>query len=107
MVAKTVALVQYVKLLQDKTTEHFAKHYPSLDVPEYQVASGKKFHKIVRVEKDGHQSVHSFVDQADNLYKAASWAAPAKGIRYNLNTDMPKLREVIDPFGSYLYKRGV
>lgn len=104
MVAKTVALVQYVKLLQDITAEYYAKHLPTLQVPTYVVASGKKFHKVVCVN-DGSRHVHSFVDQADNLFKAASWAAPAKGVRYNLNTDMPKLRQVIDPHGGYLYKR--
>lgn len=104
MVVETVALGLYMELLQTKTNEHFAKHYPMLTPPQYVVESGRKFHKIVQVD-DGRRSVHSFVDQADNLYKAAGWAAPAKGIRYNLNTDLPKLREVIDPFGSYLYKR--
>ena len=105
MITKTVALVLYVKLLQDKTDEYFAKHYPRAQstAPEYAVASGRKFHKIVKIDTGG-RTAHSFVDQANNLYKAAGWAAPAKGIRYNLNTDMPKLREVIDPHGSYLYR---
>ena len=104
MLDKTSVLVNYVKLLQDKTNEHYAD-MPLLTPPTYVVKSGSKYHKIVCVNKDGRQHVHSFVDAADNLYKAASWASPAKGVRYNLNTDMPKLRAVIDPHGSYLYAR--
>ncbi len=105
MIDKTTALVSYVKLLQDKTNDYYAQRLPNLTAPTYAVKSGSKFHKIVCVEKDGRQHVHSFVDASDNLYKAASWATPAKGVRYNLNTDMPKLRAVIDPHGSYLYAR--
>jgi hypothetical protein len=40
-----------------------------------------------------------------DLLKAASWNAPAKGVRFNLLTDMKKLEQIADYAGSYLYKR--
>lgn len=96
---------EYLNILQTNTQAHFSKHYPSLPVPQYEVRMGRKYHKVVKV--DTQNIVHSFVDDAGNVYKAASWAAPAKGVRYNLDKDMDTLQNVVDPFGSYLYLRGV
>lgn len=81
---------------------------------EVKVHAGRKFHKIVvvRYDKDPARTViqshvHSFVDRATgDLYKAASWHQPAKGVRYNLIKDMPRLAKEIDFAGGYLYKRG-
>lgn len=70
------------------------------------IESGRKYHKIVM--KDGPScSVHAFVDKkSGDVYKAASWKAPAKGVRYNLvskdNYEMLKAR--CDWSGGYLYK---
>jgi hypothetical protein len=42
-----------------------------------------------------------------DVLKAAGWAAPAKGARFNLVTGMNELLAVVDPYGSYLYKMGM
>jgi hypothetical protein len=70
---------------------------------------GKKYAKIIHVTYHGKQrSAHAFVDlQTGDVYKSASWQAPAKGIRYNLLDD--KSREEMyrraDWAGGYLYLR--
>jgi hypothetical protein len=60
--------------------------------------------KIVR--RGTHEnSVHAFVDRATgNVYKPASWAQPAKGARFNLNSHMDWLRKYADWSGGYLYR---
>lgn len=94
---------EFVTLLQTKTNEYYAKQYPTLTAPSYQVEKGRKFHKVVQVDAtQGQRSVHCFVDDAGNVYKAASWKAPAKGVRYTLN-EMDKIAEKFDPHGGYLY----
>ena len=67
----------------------------------------RKYWRIVM--GDGpHRSVHAFVDPSTgDVYKAAGWKAPAKGVRYNLLDDesFARMLDGIDPFGSYLYVR--
>lgn len=62
---------------------------------------GVKYTRIVR-GGSGQRSVYCFVDGEGNIYKAAGWKAPAKGVRGTLATvDMSK----VDPYGSWLYIR--
>lgn len=84
------------------------------DAPSYKfvIESGRKYHKIIMViPNDGRpdsRSVHAFVDmKTGELYKAASFKAPAKGVRFNLLviTDREWLLEHADWAGGYLYKR--
>jgi len=84
-------------------TEHFGY--------KFLIEPGRKYFKIIQygtydgeIRHDG-RSVHAFVNKTTgDLYKAASWAQPAKGARYNLFTDMEKLRAQADVYGSYLYR---
>lgn len=106
------ALAEFVELLQKNTNEYFAKHYPRLVAPTFTANMGKKYFRIVtdtgRYDYRGaiQRSVHCFVDLQGNVYKAAGWAAPAKGVRYNLFNadDMLNLRTVAAHHSSYLYK---
>ena len=59
----------------------------------FKIKTGKKFYKIVQMEFDTFQnrneyregSVHAFVDKkTGQVYKPASWYAPAKHVRYDL-----------------------
>jgi hypothetical protein len=77
------------------------------DCYEFVIETGRKYHKIVMVTDDGNRSVHAFVDKkTGELYKAASFKSPAKGVRFNLN--IIKEREFVlrecDWAGGYLYK---
>lgn len=71
---------------------------------------GRKFTKIVKQEyhndSRNHQSVHAFIDHSTgDIYKAASWKAPAKIVRYNIVTDFERVIQNCDIYGSYLYIR--
>ena len=84
----------------------------------FTVKTGKKYYKIVQMEFDTFQdrneyragSVHAFVDkQTGQVYKPASWQAPAKHVRYDLR--IIKEREFlhnpknVDWAGGHLYMR--
>ena len=85
---------------------------------KFKVKTGKKYYKIVQMEFDTFQdrneyragSVHAFVDkQTGQVYKPASWQAPAKHVRYDLR--LIKDREFlhnpknVDWAGGHLYMR--
>ena len=84
----------------------------------FKIKTGKKFYKIVQMNFDTFQnrneyregSVHAFVDKkTGQVYKPASWQAPAKHVRYDLR--IIKEREFLfNPnntgwAGGYLYLR--
>jgi hypothetical protein len=75
---------------------------------DYVIEAGRKYFKIVMV--NNQRSVHAFVDKkTGDLYKAAGWAQPAKGIRFNLISDIERLREIGKTqtgmwAGGYLYR---
>ena len=79
--------------------------YPRLT---YKVA--KKYIKVLqgRVNSDGSfetEGVFMFIDkETEACYKPASFKAPAKGIRFFLET-LVENPEVVDPYGSFLYVR--
>ena len=84
------------------------------DAPVYKfvIETGRKYHKII-MEVPNHnrpasRSVHAFVDKkTGEVYKSASFKAPAKGVRFNLLLikDREWLLENADWAGGYLYKR--
>ena len=84
----------------------------------YKIKTGKKFYKIVQMNFDTFQnrneyregSVHAFVDKkTGQVYKPASWQAPAKHVRFDLR--IIKEREFLFNSnntgwaGGYLYLR--
>ena len=73
---------------------------------EFYPETGRKYHKIIMVA-NGSRSVHAFVDKkTGEVYKSASWKAPAKGVRYDLRIISQRewLLENADWAGGYLYK---
>ena len=81
----------------------------------YSYTMGSKWIKIIKFEEDRvtgrpiHPSVHAFVEVATgSVYKAASWNAPAKGVRF-LTVDDALARAGEKPdyafTGGYLYAR--
>jgi len=81
------------------------------DAPEYKfyiAEGGRKYHKIIMQYENGSESVHAFVDKkTGEVYKAASWKSPAKGVRFNLLVIKERewLLEHADWAGGYLYAR--
>lgn len=95
---------EYLHILNTRAQQAYADHLQSC--PTFIVEMGRKYMKVIAVHPN-QRSVHSFLDQELNLYKAAGWAAPAKGIRFNLTTDMNTLRTIADIYGGYLYKGSI
>lgn len=82
------------------------------DAPEYKfvIECGRKYHKIImeipNENRTPSRSVHAFVDKkTGEVYKAASFKAPAKHVRFNLLLikDREWLYENADWSGGYLY----
>ena len=73
-------------------------------------SAGRKYIKVnqFRVHSDGsfsNNGVFMFIDKESGAcYKPASFKAPAKGIRFQIEqlVDDP---EIVDPYGSFLYVR--
>ena len=73
---------------------------------KYVIESGRKYHKIVMFDSDNSRSAHAFIDKkTGEVYKAASWKGPAKGVRYDLRLIYQRgvLLANCDWAGSYLY----
>ena len=88
--------------------DRIADYKAGKDVYTFSIDTGRKYHKIVQTCCDGSQSVHAFVDKkTGELYKAASWKAPAKGVRFDLRiiTQREDVLENCDWAGGYLYQR--
>ena len=101
----TYSAEQLVKIMQGKANLDKFRYY-----------EGKKYLKVVREEYDERNdrwrdtTVHAFVDRkTGEVYKPASWKAPAKHVRYNLSNDLDR-QNLHDPnfvgwAGGYLYMR--
>ena len=78
------------------------------DTYKFIIESGRKYHKIIMVTESGSRSVHAFVDKkTGQLYKSASFKAPAKGVRFDLRiiAQREHVLENCDWAGGYLYQR--
>ena len=76
--------------------------------PEYKFypEEGRKYFKII-MDAHGSRSVHAFVDKkTGEVYKSASFKAPAKGVRFDLRLIEQRewVLENCDWAGGYLYK---
>ena len=83
---------------------------------KFRYYEGKKYLRVVREEYDERNdrwrdtTVHAFVDrETGEVYKPASWKAPAKHVRFNLSNDLDR-QNLHDPnfvgwAGGYLYMR--
>ena len=69
----------------------------------FEIQTGRKYHKII-----ADNSVHAFVDKnTGEVYKPASWRAPAKHVRYDLRIIQERMAcyNRADWAGGYLYIR--
>jgi len=72
----------------------------------YYFEKGRKYARIIMQTPEGQRSAHAFVDMnTADVYKAASWKGPAKGIRYNLLDEKSKeeMYKRADWAGGHLY----
>jgi len=89
--------------------ERIAKLEKGICDVDFTLDTGRKYHKIWHLDSGGSRSCHAFIDKkTGEVYKPASYKAPAKGVRYNLL--IIKEREWIlnpancDWAGGYLYR---
>ena len=88
------------------------------NLDRFRYYEGKRYLKVVRETFDEFQgrnkwrdtTVHAFIDrETGEVYKPASWKAPAKYVRFNLSNDLDR-QKLHDPnfvgwAGGYLYMR--
>ena len=109
---------KYTLMLCDALEDNFKSRNKGkvggYDAPVYKfvIESGRKYHKIVMEVPNNNRppsrSVHAFVDRTTgDVYKAASFKAPAKHVRFNLCiiSDREWLLENAEWAGGYLYMR--
>ena len=94
--------------LCDCLEDDFKQNHPNSDPYKFYIESGRKYHKIIMETGGNSSSVHAFVDKkTGEVYKPASFKAPAKIVRFNLL--MIESREECfaraDWAGGYLYVR--
>ena len=99
---------KYTLMLCDCLTDDFTRSHPNSDPYKFYIESGRKYHKIVMETNGQSRSVHAFVDKkTGEVYKPASFKAPAKHVRFNLCiiSDREWLMENADWAGGYLYMK--
>lgn len=91
-------------LIRSYNTMYPARSSRLLSDVTYLIVPGRRYHKVIM--DDNQRSIHAFVDKnTGDVYKPASWNAPAAHIRYNLLDDesFETCLEKADWAGSYLY----
>ncbi len=109
---------KYCLMLCDALEDNFKSRnhgtFNGLPAPEYKfvIESGRKYHKIImeipNENRAPSRSVHAFIDKkTGEVYKPASFKAPAKHVRFNLLLikDREWLYENADWAGGYLYMK--
>lgn len=78
-------LNEFFVKLRDRDNEYMAKNFENLPLSNWDLSFGKRFVKIIR-----SRSVYAFVEiDSGDIYKPASWNAPAKHVRGNIFNDDP------------------
>ena len=99
---------KYTLMLCDALEDNFKSRYPNSDPYRFFIQEGgRKYHKIAMETESQSRSVHAFIDKkTGDVYKPASFKAPAKHVRFNLCiiSDREWLYENADWAGGYLYK---
>ena len=99
---------KYSLMLCDALELDYKSSYSGANPYKFYIESGRKYHKIIMETGGGSRSVHAFVDKkTGDVYKAASFKAPAKIVRYNLLSieSREQCLERADWAGGYLYIR--
>ena len=96
--------------------QNYQKRYPNFSKKvTFKMELGRKYWKLNQVDYDANGEefsggVHAFVDRnSGDVYKPASWKAPAKHVRYSFSNKQDMLF-LTDPrcvgwAGGYLYMR--
>lgn len=83
------AINEFVRAAEQKIYKEHIHNGDIGPVDTLVVDWGRKFAKIVKINGlNTGRSVYCFIEiNSGDIYKAASWAAPAKHVRGNINTE--------------------
>ena len=99
---------KWTLMLCDALVDNFKQSYPNSEPHKFYIESGRKYHKVIMETGGSSRSVHAFIDKkTGDVYKPASFKAPAKIVRYNVLVieSREEMFERADWAGSYLYIR--
>ena len=94
--------------IMNKVCEKRIEEIRNGDHYKFTIEEGRKYLKIMQTDTSDGRAVHAFVDKkTGELYKAASYKAPAKGVRFDLRLikDREFVLENCDWAGGYLYMK--
>jgi hypothetical protein len=94
--------------LCDVLVDNYKQQHPNSEPYKFYIESGRKYHKVIMETNGQSRSVHAFVDKkTGEVYKPASFKAPAKHVRFNLNiiSSREECFRRADWSGAYLYIR--
>ena len=100
-------VTKYGLMLCDALQQNYQRSHPNGRNYSYALISGRKYHKVMQCVDGQTESVHAFIDRkTGEVYKAASYKAPAKGVRFNLLIieEREFVLENCDWAGGYLYR---
>ena len=106
------AMKKMLDFMKKSAYKEYKKRFPThIEMNTWQypalLKTGRTFDKLVTVRNNAPnkaQSADFFVHkETGDIYKAASWSAPAKGARGNIFE--PKTYKNYDVHGGWLYKR--
>ena len=100
-------VTKYALMLCDALQQSHQRSHPNGQNYSYALVSGRKYHKVMQCVNGETESVHAFIDRkSGEVYKAASYKAPAKGVRFNLLIIQERefVLENCDWAGIYLYR---
>ena len=108
-VEETQAIIlNYTEQLCEALVQDFRSSHGKTDPYTFTIETARKYHKIIMTTGGGNRSIHAFVDvKTGDVYKAASFKTPAKGVRFNLLDPNSREKCLIkaDWSGGYLYIR--
>ena len=100
-------VTKYSLMLCDALQQSHQRSHPNGRNYSYALISGRKYHKVMQCVDGQTESVHAFIDRkTGEVFKAASYKAPAKGVRFNLLIIQERefVLENCDWAGGYLYR---
>lgn len=104
---EALVLVRTGKLINALQADYEKLRGPDVreEALDHEIAIGKKYIKLIQISW-GSRSIHAFIDRkTGEVYKPASFKAPAKHVRYKLLDDQ-SFQQCIDEAdwaGGYLY----
>ena len=100
-------VTKYSLMLCDALQQNYQRQHATGRNYSYALISGRKYLKVMQCVNGETESVHAFIDKkTGEVYKAASYKSPAKGVRFDLRLIEQRewLFENADWAGGYLYR---